>query len=578
MNSENPKSAPGTLDIWVTTAIWCALMACALFIRPLLPIDETRYITVAWEMWNNHDYWVPTLNGEIYSHKPPFLFWFMDLAWSLFGVSEISARLIAPLFGLGALVITSKLARELWSDAPCETQTLRARMAPLMMVTGVYWAIFSTMTMFDMLVTFAAVVAIWGYVKAWKGFVTGQGFWRGMIIAGIGIGIGGLAKGPAILVHTLPVALFVPYWGPYMPQGRGGNAWRTWYIGVLISVLIGLALTLAWAIPAALIGGPEYRDAIFIKQSADRMVKSFAHRRPFYWFAMVMPALLLPWTLWPKLWKQIGFRKAWQDRTGLRASLHLGSVRMLLIWSGASFVIFSAISGKQPHYLLPIFPALALLSAYFLSHEDQTKETQPDKAQPSARAHKVPVLVLAVLSFVLYVGLQVKHLIEPLLKRPIPDWVDLIQPLWLLVGVAILGFIAFKRAHRADSQVRLIALASTSFLVFVYVAFAPALNVAYNLEPSAVQVKAYQDASRPVAYVGKYHGEFQFLGRLTQPLVPLKNIKEANVWAKDNPNGVVIDALRPQHVPPSPKPEHIFPYRGKVLVMWNAAHFFIPQQ
>ena len=55
--------------------LWLLLIAVNLAIRPLMPIDETRYVSVAWEMWTRGDFLVPYLNGEAYSHKPPLLFW-----------------------------------------------------------------------------------------------------------------------------------------------------------------------------------------------------------------------------------------------------------------------------------------------------------------------------------------------------------------------------------------------------------------------------------------------------------------------------------------------------------------------
>ncbi|MBF0252142.1 MAG: glycosyltransferase family 39 protein, partial [Alphaproteobacteria bacterium] len=187
---------------------------------------------------------------------------------------EVWARLVSPLWGLAALFLTARLARQLWPDARTDVRRARAAIAPLMLVGGLYWAVFSTMTMFDMLVTTSAVLAILGYVKAWRGFHAGQGFWIGVFVAGLGLGLGGLAKGPAILVHTLPVALAAPLWGPALTGGRGAGAWNVWYKGVGASLLIGGAITLAWAVPAAIMGGEESRNAIFIKKSADRMVKS----------------------------------------------------------------------------------------------------------------------------------------------------------------------------------------------------------------------------------------------------------------------------------------------------------------
>jgi len=93
---------------------WLFLVIAALFSRPLMPIDETRYVSVAWEMWQSGNFLVPHLGGVPYSHKPPLLFYLMHLGWFLFGVNEWSARLTGPFFGLLNLFLTAHLARRLW--------------------------------------------------------------------------------------------------------------------------------------------------------------------------------------------------------------------------------------------------------------------------------------------------------------------------------------------------------------------------------------------------------------------------------------------------------------------------------
>ena len=72
----------------VLLALWFALLLLSLLTRPLLPVDETRYLAVAWEMWQRGDFLVPFLNGAPYSDKPPLFFWLMHAGWWLFGVTE----------------------------------------------------------------------------------------------------------------------------------------------------------------------------------------------------------------------------------------------------------------------------------------------------------------------------------------------------------------------------------------------------------------------------------------------------------------------------------------------------------
>ena len=71
------------------------------------PVDETRYASVAWEMWLRGDFLVPFRNGEPYSHKPPLLFWLMHAGWALFGVNDWWPRLVAPLCALGRCALAA---------------------------------------------------------------------------------------------------------------------------------------------------------------------------------------------------------------------------------------------------------------------------------------------------------------------------------------------------------------------------------------------------------------------------------------------------------------------------------------
>ena len=79
----------------VLAVLFVIVVIAGVILRPLLPIDETRYISVAWEMYVNGDYLVPHKNGEIYSHKPPLLFWLINIVWFFTGVSDMAARLVA---------------------------------------------------------------------------------------------------------------------------------------------------------------------------------------------------------------------------------------------------------------------------------------------------------------------------------------------------------------------------------------------------------------------------------------------------------------------------------------------------
>jgi 4-amino-4-deoxy-L-arabinose transferase-like glycosyltransferase len=521
------------------TGLWLVLVALTLFSRPLMPIDETRYLSVAWDMWQRADFLVPHLNGEPYSHKPPLLFWLMHAGWAALGINEWWPRLVAPLFGLGCLFLTRHLARRLWPDRP-----EAAFLAPVIVLGSLFWTLFATLTFFDVLLAFFALVGIFGLIEAWQ-----RGGWRGFILAGVAIGLGVLAKGPAILVHVLPAALLAPLWAPQLigPSGAAarGPAWPRWYGGVLVSVITGAAIGLAWAIPAAMSGGPDYANAIFWGQSAGRMVESFAHGRPWWWFAVILPALVLPWPAWPGAWRAVA---------GGRRALADGGVKLCLAWFVPALLVFSAISGKQPHYLLPEFPALALILARLLA------EAGPAQAA-GRRALLLPGLIFAAIGVALIAA--------PLLFDGRIVAVTLLQPAWAaLVFLACAAALWLAREGRLTVAAFALALMSAATVAAVHLAARPVLAEAFDQGPLARQLGAWQRAGHPLAHFGKYHGQFNFLGRLNAPVEVIDDVAGAAAWTATHPSGRII-SYESKRSPSGPVV--VLPFRGKWVEVWEAA-------
>ena len=513
---------------WTPLALWLVVMAAGLALRPPLPVDETRYLAVAWEMWRDGNFLVPHLNGETYSHKPPLLFWMINLGWGIFGVNDWWPPMVAPLFGLGSLYLTRALARQLW---PERAETALA--APFVLFGGVFWALYTTLTMFDMILTFFTLVGLTGVVLAWRG--SGP---RGFALLALGIGLGVLTKGPAILVHVLPVALLAPWWGPGLGPERGPG-WGRWYGGVLAAIVLGVALALAWALPAARAGGEDYAQAIFWGQSAGRMVDSFAHGRPWWWFAAILPPMVLPWTLWPPLWRGLA-GLPWRD----------GGVRFCLGWFAAVFVVFSLISGKQPHYLLPLFPALALLAARAL----------PGLARPQDL--RLPGLAAVAAWVGAFIYLENAGRLPAVLDGAAAPWALMAAAAWVACVI--------PPAPRPAAQVAVLAGLSAVMVAALHLTLGPPLGKTYDLRPLAARIGAWERDGIPLAHFGKYHGQYQFLGRLEKPMAVIGVVDpDERDWLARHPGGKVV-SYRKTPIE-SPSPVYIQPYRGGYVIVWNAA-------
>jgi len=498
-----------------------ALAAVAMVTRPLTPIDETRYVSVAWEMWLRGDWLVLFKNGEPYSHKPPLLFWLYNLGWALTGVNEWWPRLVSPLFSLGCLALTLSLARRLW---PAEAQA--GRNAAWILASSLLWLLFSTSGMFDVMLTFFALLGARGLLVAAEGRNRNGFTWLA-----VAIGFGVLAKGPVVLLHLLALALLAPWWRP-------GLAWKRWYGGLLLAVLGGAAIALAWAIPAAIQGGEEYRRMIFWGQTANRMVDSFAHKRPFWWYLPLLPLLFFPWLLWPGLWR----RFAAMRREGLDAGL-----RFCLAWLLPVFLVFSLISGKQIHYLVPLFPAFALLAGRLL-------------ARDLAGAPWLPALLAAA------AGAAMVWLAPDGLGGKLDLWDRL--PRWPGALLVLLAATALWLGRKAEWRLAALAGLGAGLLALAQFYVSDNLWRRYDIHPLAQEIRKLQDRGVPVANHGDYHAQYQFFGRLERPVDELKTPLEIKPWFDRHPDGVLI-----LYVTPRPGETALFsqPYIGESAQLLDAA-------
>jgi 4-amino-4-deoxy-L-arabinose transferase-like glycosyltransferase len=511
---------------WPLLTISIVLLAAVqLWLRPLLPVDETRYLSVAWEMWSRGDFLVPWLNGEPYSHKPPLLFWLIQGLWALFGVSEMAARLLPVGLSLLALWWSALLAGQLW---PTQQPALKA-MVPWLLFGGVFWMNFYALVQFDLLLVLAALGAWLGVLRTLHHPVSG---WL-MVAAGIGMGV--LSKGPVILLSVLPALLLAPWW---MGNERPGSWWR-WYLPAFGALLLGAMIALAWAVPAGLSAGESYRQAIFWGQSAGRVMASFAHRADWWSYLLWLPLMWLPWVLWPPVWR--GLR---------RLSLHDRGVRFCLAVLLPSLLLFSLISGKQGKYLLPLFPLIALLMARGL-------------VDTGDQEHKQGLWLVGTMLVLL--GLILTLL--PWWPQG-PAWLVRVQLLW---GPALLlwSIVFFRLRLQRLAAVRTMALAMWLGTATLYLGVVDPLSPAYRMRPIAEQLAALQQAGHAVAWLGKYHGQFHFLGHLRQRIEPLAGGQALRDWLIQHPQGYLL-VNYPDAGPQVPESLLVQPYRSGSLVLWPA--------
>lgn len=482
--------------IW-TLGLATLLTLTTLWARPLLPVDETRYLTVAWEAYERQDFLVSHLNGETYAHKPPILFWLINIVWSLTGVSTLAGRMVAPAAGLACLMLNYRLAWRLCPERPAVRQA-----APLMHASCLLWMFFSPVTMFDTLLTASAMLALDGVLAASQ-----QRGWKSWSQVGVGLGLGILCKGPVVLVFVLPAMLAAPWWSP-----KVSDSLLRWYGGVLMSVVIGACMAFAWAIPSALSGGDAYAQELLFGQTAGRMVNSFAHRQPFWWYLPIAPLCALPWLF---------FRPVWQ---GCFGAMRDSSVRFLLSWLIGGSLILSLVSGKQVYYLMPLLPGAALLLAVLADRSGCV----PSRWQ---------LLPVAGGTLVMGAVPVVMNHVPAFQSTGLPGLVsDPMALAMMACGPAIL-LVQFRSLVQS---VAAIATAAVIVLSLLVAALHVSLWDGFDLQPLAGVAAS---SGRPIAWFSNYHGQLNFLGKIPRVDAPEVEADLAE-WLTQHPAGVAVVRLR----------------------------------
>lgn len=483
---------------YAALAVLLATVCLVVAALPALPIDETRYLTVAWEMRATGNWSLPTLNFEPYSHKPPLLFWLINASWSVFGLSVWPARLIGALSMAAVLAMCHALEKRLRPEAPGGTPS-----SPLILLALPLFVTLGFSIMFDMLLTAAvtgAMLALW---------IAGRTGARSAFAAyAICVGLGLLAKGPVALLFAVPPAVLARFW--IDPAQRPGWAWR-----IALALAAGAAIALAWALRAAYLGGPEFAEMLFWKQSAGRMMSSFAHARPFWFYAPILALLLAPLLLWRPLWGAL--RNV--------ADNHSPARNFLLAWIGPAFVGLSLVSGKQLHYLLPLMPALALLAALGL---DTVTARTADRI-PLVACVGAIVIALAVLGLGRTRWLTDDSTLMTMASR-------LSLPLLVLTGALVLSALAgVGRSIRAS----LVGLAAANLIVLISLVGQSRATLAefFDLAPAADVISGL--GKRPVVSPQQSRGEIGFLARLREPVLEVPRSR-LTCWLLEHPDGAAF--------------------------------------
>jgi 4-amino-4-deoxy-L-arabinose transferase-like glycosyltransferase len=469
--------------VWTLLAAFAIAWFYALGVRTLVPPDEGRYAEMAREMFTSGDWITTRLNGIKYFEKPPLQTWMNALTFTLFGLGDWQARLWTGLCGFGGIVLTGYTGARVFN----------ARVglyAALVLGSCFFWTISGQTDSLDMGLSGMMTIALCSLLLAQRDGASAAerrnwmlACWAGMALAVLSKGLIGLVlPGGVLVVYTLAT--------------RDWGLWTRLHLGK--GLLLFFAIATPWFVLVAL-KNPEQPYFFFIHEHYDRFFKS-EHHRENVWYTFFVLAIvgMMPWlgVLGQSL--VLGVKG---ERGSFRPRL------MAFIWAVFILLFFTKSNSKLPGYILPIFPALALLVANQL--ESGSRRCRELSAVLTAL---IGVALLVLVPFIT----TLKHEVgETALMQAMQPWV-LAAGFVSLVG----GALAFIYARQFKRDLFAVTLAVAGFASWEL--------VAAGLEPISAQragtpmlaaIKAELTPTTKFYSVGVYEQSLTFYLQRTPTLV-----------------------------------------------------------
>jgi 4-amino-4-deoxy-L-arabinose transferase-like glycosyltransferase len=308
---------------------------------PFFDNGEPREALAVQDIVQRGEWLFPLKRATAIPSKPPLFHWSAALTYQATGtLNEATIRFPSAFYATLGVLLLYLLGRKLYG---AEIGLL----AGAILATTLIYSNQAVSARVDMTLCFFVTVSLILFYSLYRGFLSYQ-LWYLLFYALVGIGA--LAKGPlGILLPGLVIAVFL-----MMKKNWQLLSKFAFHPGVAITVV----LAAGWYGLAITRGGEGFVDRQLLQENLERFFGGSGHSHPVYHYLSYLFSLGIPWSLFLPfvLWDYL--------RKGLTAN---DNRLFLLLWFLVMFVFFSVSAGKRPVYLLPIFPAISLLVAVWLS-------------------------------------------------------------------------------------------------------------------------------------------------------------------------------------------------------------------
>jgi 4-amino-4-deoxy-L-arabinose transferase-like glycosyltransferase len=431
--------------------------------------DEPRYAQVAKEMLQGEGWIIPHLNSEVYFDKPPLFFWLIaGIAKLSGGINEAVARFPSALFATFTLVLLFFLGKRLFGEKA-------GFLSALILATTIEFLWLARRANIDATLTFFTTAAI---TLLYVGFYQQRGRWILYFFAYAAIVLAVLVK--------LQVGVIVPLLvvGGYFLMQREFRFFKD--PAHIPGFAFFVAVIGGWLALAYLSGGGDYLWGLLYQKTSSRLLGETSHTRPLYYYVVNFPGNFIPWIVF--LPSALIY--------GLSAKGRTKEFVFVLFWFSVIFVSFSLFKAKRELYLLPLYPAAALMVGNLLTKLPLGAEGA------TKRICSIPLMVLIVVLALTAISLPIVTALKGSFYLEHPWEIGLITA-FIAGGGAFLAFLA-HRYRRLDFPFYIIV--ATVFVVTLYGAtrIFPEINKYKSARPLA---QAIVGAMRPGDQLGIYQLE-----------------------------------------------------------------------
>ena len=450
-------------------------------LRDIWDIDEGMHAAMAQTMVLSGDWITPYIDGEPFFDKPVLFNWLNAIAFVLFGFTETAARLPAAITGLGCVILTWQLARKLYGDRV-------GFLSGLVLATSLEFLILSRVVQYDIPFTFFTTLALWSFANAVIDEKRRRGYF---LLFYVGAALAVLTKGP--------LGLFLPGMviGFYLLATRQLKLISQ--MQIIPGILIFFAIVAPWFVMMER-ANEGYLNYFIVKQHFGNFLGGEGtmkprHPEPFYYYIPVLLAGLLPWSA---LLPQSIVRAYKSDRMADH-----GMSLFFVIWIISMLAFFSTATSKLSTYMLPLFPAIAILiGRYVVSFLDEPSDESRRGVLIGVGCWLLPIALLAAYAIPMDPWLYWNH-------RAGIIWAEFEMFLALFTTLLIVTFsLVYFRKNKA--AITAFAVTTPALMFYIVLVLVPDVNPFKGAKEIGLQIDYLLDDRQKIPMYGQFQDSTLF--------------------------------------------------------------------